>query len=340
MYGMDGLPGSIRYKISIIGFDPVAKRKTFGLPGPIGGGRDTITRTALWIAARTVIVLGMILFGAKTDAGESQKSHENASIEEEKPETLWSGDFGVNSVSAYFAFGVMQENKGVIAEPFFDVARTLFIGGGLVNNVTLGLQFWSSMHSAETGANKSSAVPWWYEFDYYVPVGLTIAKKWTLTISYLDYEFPGCAFTAQRGVQTDIAYDDSELLGSLALHPHALILYNFEGVLGVGRTRAWYGEIGITPTASIAAKTGYPVNLSFPILLGCGDSHFYPGGAYGYFSVSANGSVPLAFLPKSIGSWTANAGITYYNLGEATATVNANRDHNAYVWQIGIRRTF
>jgi hypothetical protein len=283
----------------------------------------------------------MILFGAKTDAGESfQQSQEKASIEEEKPEALWSGDFGVNFVSAYFAFGILQENKGAIAQPFFDVARTLFKGDGLVNNVTLGLQLWSSMHSAETEANKSSTVPWWYEFSYNVPVGLTIAKKWTLTISYLDFEFPGGAFTAERGVQTNIAYDDSELLGSLALHPHALILYDFEGVVGIDRTRAWYGEIGVTPTASIAAKTGYPVSLSFPILLGFGDNHFYPGDAYGYFSASANGSVPLAFLPKPIGPWKANAGITYYNLGEATAKVNTNRDHNAYVLQIGIGRTF
>jgi hypothetical protein len=68
----------------MIGFDPVAERETFALPGPIGGGLDIPTRTALWIAARTVIVLGMILFGAKADAGESQKSQEMVSIEEEK----------------------------------------------------------------------------------------------------------------------------------------------------------------------------------------------------------------------------------------------------------------
>ncbi len=169
---------------------------------------------------------------------------------------------------------------------------------------------------------------------------MTIAKKWTFTVSYLDYEFPGGAFTAQRGVQGNASYDDTELLGPFALHPHVLILYNFEGVLGIGQSEAWYGEVGVAPTTSIAAKSSYPITLNFPLLAGFGDSHFYPGDAYGYFSASANASVPLPFLPKSFGAWTANVGFTYYNLGEATAGINANHDHNAYVWQIGFGTNF
>jgi len=48
------------------------------------------------------------------------------------------------------------------------------------------------------------------------------------------------------------------------------------------------------------------------VMLGFGDAHFYPGDAYGYFSATGNVAVPLAFLPKSFGVWTANAGFTYY----------------------------
>jgi hypothetical protein len=196
------------------------------------------------------------------------------------------------------------------------------------------------MHSTETLADKNTAVPWWYEFDYYVPIGVTIAKKWTFTATYLDYEFPSGAFTAQRGIEGNIAYDDSDLLGPLALHPHALILYNFQGVLGIAQTHAWYGEIGVAPEASISAKSNYPIKLSFPLIAGFGDNHFYPGDAYGYFSASAIAKVPFTFLPKSVGQWTANTGFTYYNLGEATAGINANHDHNAYVWQVGIGTNF
>jgi hypothetical protein len=291
---------------------------------------------------RTLIFVLAIVFATAeiSNGGEPTPLNAEKNAVEEKVEPLWSGDLGVNFVSAYFAFGILQGNKGVIAEPYFDISRTLFTGAGFVNKITFGLQLWSSMHSAETGAEKNSAVPWWYEFDYYVPVAVTIAKKWTLTISYLDYEFPSVAFTAQRGIQANVGYDDFDVLGAFALHPHALILYNFEGVLGIGRTKAWYGEIGIAPTATIAAKSSYPINLTFPLLAGFGDNHFYPGDVYGYFSATANASVPLAFLPKSVGPWTANAGFTYYNLGEATAGVNANHDHNAYVWQIGFGRTF
>jgi hypothetical protein len=243
-------------------------------------------------------------------------------------------------VTAFIAFGILQENQGVIAEPYFDLYHTIFQSEGSVSKVTLGLQLWSSVHSEKTLAQPGNAVPDWYEFDYYVPLAITIAKNTTVTISYLEYNFPNGAFDAARGVQVNVAYDDGDVLGAFALHPHILALYNFEGIFGIAKSHAWYGEFGIAPGFVLAKKGTYPLTFSFPLLVGIGDAHFYPGDAYGYFSATGNVSVPLAFLPKSFGAWTANAGFTYYNLGNATAEINANRDHNAYVGQIGVGLTF
>lgn len=287
-----------------------------------------------------VLLSEAILFSLGIAAGESSgKSSKDVSVEEKPTESLWSGDLGVNFVSAYFAFGILQENQGVIVEPYVDISQTLFRGDGAINKLTLGLQLWSSMHSAETGADKNSSVPWWYEFDYYVPIGITIANEWTVTASYLDYEFPGGAFNAQRGVQANVSFDDSKILGGFALHPRALILYNFQGILGIGQSNAWYGEVGVTPTTTVGPKH-CAITLTFPLLAGFGDAHFYPGASYGYFSATANGSVPLRALSRLLASWSINAGFTYYNLGQATADLNANRDRNAYVLQIGLGRSF
>jgi hypothetical protein len=287
------------------------------------------------MALRAAIVLLAILLHV-VSAG----TEENATKPAEDAGKLWSADFGLNVVSAYFAFGIMQENQGVIAEPYLDVTRVLFEGTGLIDKITLGLQLWSSIHSEKTGAERVSAFPRWYEFDYYIPVGITVAKRLTMTISYLEYEFPNGAFTSQRGVQANIGFDDTDLPKQLALHPHFLVLYNFEGVFGVGKTNAWYGELGIAPTATLRTKSRYPITLAFPLTLGVGDDHFYPGDAYGYFSATANLTVPLAFLPKSVGAWTANLAITYYDLGGATAGINANHDHNAFVGQVGVGLNF
>jgi len=285
-------------------------------------------------------ILLIVLFGSrKVAAGPVDLPVEKiSSADSEK--NPWTGDTGFNFVSAFFAYGLLAENQGVIAEPFLDVNYTAIEVDGLVSKVTLGLQLWSSLHSAGTDATKNNPVPWWYEFDYYLPVGVTITKDWTLTGTYLDYEFLGGAFAAQRAVEGTISYDDSHLLGLFALHPHALLLYNFQGVLGVARTAAWYGEVGVSPGLSLAAKSNYPVTVIFPVIVGVGDRHFYPVDAYGFFSATVNGSVPLAFLPKSMGGWSANAGFTYLNLGASAVTLNANQDHNAYIWQIGLSKDF
>lgn len=263
-----------------------------------------------------------------------------AVLEAKVAQPSWNGDLGVNFVTAFIAFGILQENQGVIAEPFFDLYHTIFQSDGSISKVTLGLQLWSSVHSEETLAQPGSAVPGLYEFDYYVPLAITIAKRTTITISYIEYTFPNGAFDTARGVQVNVAYDDTDVLGAFALHPHILALYNFEGIFGIAKSHAWYGEFGITPGFVFAKEGRYPLSFSFPLLVGIGDAHFYPGDAYGYFSATGNVSVPLAFLPKSFGAWTANAGFTYYNLGGATAEINANRDHNAYVGQIGVGLTF
>lgn len=264
---------------------------------------------------------------------------EKSASEKKLPEPTWNGDLGVNFVTAYIAFGILQENQGAIAEPYLDIYHTLFESDGWITKLSLGLQLWSSIHSEETLAKPDSTFAAWYEFDYYVPLAITIGKRTTVTISYLEYDFPNGAFTPQRGVQANIAYDDSDLLGAFALHPHILALYNFDGILGVGKSHAWYGEIGVAPGFVLAKKGTYPITFSFPVILGVGDAHFYPTDAYGYFSAAANTSIPLAFLPKSFGAWTANVGFTYYNLGNATTAIN-NGDRNAYVGQVGIGSTF
>ena len=287
------------------------------------------------------IIIGIVVLSRSAIAGEADSTFQEKKFFPKVPEqSVWSGDAGVNFVTAYYSFGLFIENSGVIAQPYFDLYYTLHESDGVISKATIGLELWSSIHSEKTDAQRNSIVRQWYEFDYYVPIAVTFAKRSTLTLSYFEYEFPNGAFAAARGVQANIGYDDTDIFHAFALHPHAAILYNFDGVLGLGQSDAWYAEFGVAPGFSLPSKSKYPVKISFPLTIGLGDAHFYPKDPYGYFSAAINGSMPLAFLPKSFGTWTANAGFTYYNLGDATASINANGDHNAYVGQIGVGLTF
>jgi hypothetical protein len=291
-------------------------------------------------SAAIIVVSTIVLGAARVDGQADATCHEKEIVSEPPARSAWSGEAGFNFVTAYFADGFLAENQGVIAQPYFDLYYTLHEGDGVISRVTIGSQVWSSIHSEKTDAQPDTAVPQWYEFDYFLPLAVTFAKRATLTLSYFEYQFPNGAFAASRGIEANFAYDDVDVLGAFALHPHATSRYTFDGVMRFGRTGGWYEEFGIAPGFSIAPKSKYELAITFPITVGVGDDHFYPGNAYGFFSATINGSVPLAFLPKSFGAWTLNAGFTYYNLGAATAAINSNGDHNAYVGQAGIEFTF
>lgn len=296
-------------------------------------------------AVRLRDVLRLILVGIGIDillSHQSAAGEANRPLEQkdafDPPKNSWSSDSGFNFVGAYYAFGLLCENEGVIAQPYFDLYYLVYEGDKSVK-ITLGLQLWSSIHSKGTGADpENGALAAWYEQDVVVPLSVTLADKFSGTLSYLEYHFPNGALESKRAASLTFSYDDSSLLGVFALHPHLTALYNFEDVIGIDKSDAWYFEAGIAPEVTLAKKSRYPVTISLPVTAGFGDDHFYPGDPFGYFSAGANAAVPLAFFPESFGRWTVNAGGTYQIFGNATAAFNSKR--SATVGQIGLKWDF
>jgi len=290
------------------------------------------------IAKFFVLAASIAAVPALSMAGnEMKESKEVKSVVEAATESWITGDLGVTVVSSYITRGILQENQGFIAQPYTDLYFKLYESEGFINKVSLNLGLWSSLHSEHTGAIPGSNTPAWYEFDYTVGLAVTFAKNFTATTSYFEFNYPNDAFgfTAQRNVNFNLAYDDSDLLGAFALRPHVAVLWNFNGITGLGEEDAFYYEFGIAP--GFAAG---PVTFTIPLNVGLGDENFYPGDAYGYFSAGLSASVPLSFIPEKWGSWTFSAGFTYYNLGSSTEAANANQDGNAYVGQGSIGLTF
>lgn len=283
------------------------------------------------------IALAGILLPASMYAGESKAVVETAT------KSAITGDLGVNFVSEYISRGVIQEKQGLITQPYADLFYSVYEGTGVIDKVSLNLGVWGSFHSKSTGAKPSSDVRSFYEFDYVPGVSVTFLKNWTATASYAEYMSPSAAWDVSRNLSLNLAYNDTDLLGAFALHPHVAYLRELQGSAPYGATipgqsnsgHGNYYEVGIVP----ALPAFGPVTVSFPVNVGFGSNNFYlENKGFGYFSGGVNASVALP-VPAKFGTWALNAGVTYVRLNETNADFAAS-DKNRMVWQAGIGATF
>lgn len=253
--------------------------------------------------------------------------------------SILTGDLGVNFVTEYISRGVMQEKQGVIAQPYLDLFLNVYEAkDGFIDKVTLNLSGWSSFHSKHTGAQPGNDAASWYECDIIPGVSVTFLKNWTLTASYLEYFAPNAAWDASRNLNFNLAYNDTDLLGAFALHPHVAYLRELQGSCGsgVGLGHGNYYELGVTP----ALPAYGPVTVTFPINAGFGSNGFYADNkGFGYFNAGVNASVALACIPSQYGAWAFNTGVTYWYLGDENANLTGG-DNNRFVWQAGLGVTF
>ena len=280
------------------------------------------------VAAMGLMALpGSLFAGSDTTTTKDVKA-----VEAPKPATSITGDAGFNFVSAYFSRGILQENQGAIFEPYADLYFSLYEGTGFVNKVSLNMGVWASVHSHHPGV--VSTTPAWYEFDWMPGVSVTFAKNFTLTASYYEFDSPNDSFAAARSLNVNLAYNDTDLLGKFALHPHFTYLRELEGKAGLGTKQGNYFEVGIAPALPALG----PVTVSLPATAGFGSSGFYAGTGFGYFSVGPNIAVALP-IPARLGSWTFNTSATYYRLAGNVATADLGRK-NDWVFSGGLAVTF
>jgi len=307
---------------------------------------------------------GLIAAPVTSQAGTETKKASKNVIEETKTSCI-TGDLGINFVSEYISRGLVEQNQGVIAQPYADIYFRLYKGDGAINNVTLQLGGWSSLQSHRNdsiyspGNYSGNGVKSWFEFDYTAAVAVTFLKNWTSTLSYIEADYPSDQFEANRNLQLGLAFNDADYLGVFALHPHFNVLYelntNSSGAAGI-KKGGWYYELGVAPSYTFLKDSKYPITATLPITVGFGDSNGFYGGnysgnnIYGYFTTGLNASVPLAFIPSCYGAWTTNAGFNYYNLGTSaqqysgsgtgSVTGATSGAANQWVFSGGIGMTF
>lgn len=244
---------------------------------------------------------------------------------------------GSTFTSEYWFRGFLQENQGVIAQPYAE------LGVGLVApederyslDATIGI--WNSLHSEKTGATGAGPSTW-YESDVYGGLTFTTGNLEVGAI-YTFYTYPnGAASTIQElglytgytwGLAGDADRDDDVDLW-LGLGGGVF----FETADGGGSEDA-YAELNIEPGLDFEVRDGLPITVSFPVTAGFSIDDYYfdaAGGeeTLGYVSAAVAAGMPLP-VPAEYGQWTLSGAVTgVFLTADSLTAIDGADDSNVF----------
>lgn len=264
---------------------------------------------------------------------------------------------GFDVSTHYFFRGVLQEDQGLIVQPWADISVEVYPGddGDSVTGVGLSVGTWNSFHSEQTGA-AGAGPDTIYETDYYIGAGATLFDDWEAGITYTALTSPNGAFATVEEIGITVGYDDSDLWAStvegtsfegLALSPYVTVVFELSNSTA-GTDEGIYGEIGIEPSFAVYESEDYPLTLSVPVAIGMSLDGYYQnfsdqangaaaadGDFFGFVSAGGVLSMPLTFIPEKYGAWEGYVGVTVLFLGEDLETVN-NGDSYEVIGTLGV----
>lgn len=228
----------------------------------------------------------------------------------------------------YIYQGYVLEARGPVVQPYLELLGEFYTGDGILSSASLKLTVFNSIQFHNSGrSNMADPMQTWYEFEVKPGIQLVLAQKLTFTASYRRFESPNGYYGSSNGIEVSLGYDDSDLLGKFALNPHitwiAPLAANYDD-----SEEGHYFEVGIEPSFTIAEGSRYPITVAIPSVVAFGDQHYYSGRRFGFASTGVTVSVPLAFLPESLGEWNLAGNATYYRLGTTAAELTNNGERN------------
>jgi len=280
-------------------------------------------------AIAAVVIMPSLSWAGTTSKTVAPKT--TAPAPEKLNESFITGDLGLNVVSAYYFHGVLQNNHKPSLQPYADIFLKAYEGDGALNKVVFGLGVWESYTDAGTvGANgltykkhspNNSA---WFEHDVTPSVAFSFGKV-TITETYQFFSSPNNQFDDSQALNSKLSFDDADLLGAFALHPSVSLTHEIQGkqANSTSPKHGNYWEASVAPSYSAG-----PVTVTVPLVMGFGTQSYYLKNGYAFTSVGVNLAYTLP-VSKSYGTWTANAGATYYTLDNnvvSNGRNNANRD--------------
>lgn len=311
----------------------------------------------------TVGLLGVAMFVAPLSV---RAEEEAAEASEWSSKLSLSG--GVDFTTHYFFRGILQENQDLIVQPYATLGYNLYEGDGALSSIDGVLGVWGSIHGGPTGGGAPGGAPHdpraWYEQDFFAGVTATLYDKWTIGAIYTVYISPNDSFDTVNDITFSLAYDDSDCwvdfpLADFSLAPYVQFIVETRDEAdggnsvvtpgGRGSDQGLYVQLGATPSFTLIQSEDYPVTLGVPLVIGLGDDYYEVDkngdgnidrdSTFGFFSVGLTLSTPLAFVPESLGSWTAKVGVNYILLGNTPQFIN-NGEGDEVIGTLGLGVSF
>jgi len=282
-----------------------------------------------------VTTLGLPLSAVAQETEETQaiekteNADESAKAEEDEGWlSHFSGAIQADFSNAYYFRGILQERDSFIAEPWGELYYSLYSSeDGPIRDVSVGGGVWASFHTEETGASDNPKSL--YEVDWYPIISIGLPQSLSLTTIYYFYTSPNDAFRTVQELNFKLAWDDSEALGRFALQPWINLAIEINRT-SFGNHKGEGLQLGVEPTLFEIPFEDYPVTFTAPVEIGLALKNYYERddddeSTFGYLSFGMGASVPLAFMPECLGSWTFSVKGKGYWLNHTLANANLGR---------------
>ncbi len=258
------------------------------------------------------------------------------------PTRFVSGNWGVDFSNAYFFRGLLQENRGVIAQPHLELGYDLG-GGESVHDVAFTMGTWNSLHDDDNGSGAGSQ-SMWYESDFYAAFSAGIGERWSAAVIYTAYHSSNGKFGTYQEVAFSLGYDDTGWLSdTFSLQPSIVLAVETRGQADGGEQLGTYGQVAIEPLFACGPCCGLDLSLALPVTVGFSLGGYYEGlngdTALGFVDIGAVLSSPLPFMPSRLGPWDASLGVHALFLGDSNAALNGN-DDLAWVFSFSLSTSF
>jgi len=220
---------------------------------------------------------------------------------------------GVDYVTAYFVRGYELADRGLIVQPFAQVAVKAYESTDF--NITPYIGTWNSFHEYAAPGDSQ-----WWEADVYGGVDFGTGPL-TIAALYTFYTYPGDAAGTIEELGVKLSYDDAAEAEGMGL-PFQLRPYIgwYKETTNQNTWQGQYLEVGINPGFDL---TGTPIGLSFPIAVGLSPDGYYieSNGSNEFFGFTSVGAYANYALPFGTyyGSWSLYGGVTWYYLNAHSA---------------------
>ncbi len=288
--------------------------------------------SSIWssISSRARKTAAVLAFAAATTvAANVSHADEAAAVK-----SAYSASFGLDFTSHFISYGADVWGGGDVISPFSP--RSTAFGYGTLNvafadNVTGFINIWGDLNdNVDSGIGGPIQ-----EIDFNTGVTVTFDKV-ALTLTHGFWNYAG---DEEKILDFTVGYNDADLYkdfaDGLALNPSFTVHWRYDGN-GPQEDGAAFVP-GIKPSFTFLKDSRYPVTLAVPTSIAFFTDEFQGGDSgYGYFTVGLTASVPLAFIPAKYGTWTASAGLAYWNTPEDAIPNNPEENFITTTLSVGV----